>query len=84
MSENTETAILAGDCFWPVHELFRHRRRVISTPVGYTGREKDNPTANNHPGHAEAVEVTFDPELTSYRDILEFGQAWHHRLRLGL
>ena len=61
MSENTETAILAGGCFWPAQELLRHRDGVISTRVGYTGGENDNPTADNHPGHAEAVEVIFDP-----------------------
>jgi peptide-methionine (S)-S-oxide reductase len=72
MSENTETAILAGGCFWPAQELLRRRDGVISTRVGYTGGENNNPTAENHPGHAEAVEVIFDPELTSYRDILEF------------
>jgi peptide-methionine (S)-S-oxide reductase len=72
MSENIETAILAGGCFWPAQELLRHRAGVISTRVGYTGGENDNPTADNHPGHAEAVKVIFDPERTSYRDILEF------------
>ena len=72
MSENTETAILAGGCFWPAQELLRHRDGVISTRAGYTGGENDNPTADNHPGHAEVVEVIFDRERTSYRDILEF------------
>jgi peptide-methionine (S)-S-oxide reductase len=72
MSEHTETAILAGGCFWPAQELLRHRDGVISTRVGYTGGENDNPTAGHHPGHAEAVEVIFDPGRTSYRNILEF------------
>jgi len=72
MSENTETAILAGGCFWPAQELLRRRDGVISTRVGYTDGHNDNPAADNHPGHAEAVEVIFDPEQTSYRDILEF------------
>ena len=72
MSENTETAILAGGCFWPAQELLRHRDGVISTRAGYTGGHNDNPTADNHPGHAEAVEVIFDPGRTSYRDLLEF------------
>jgi methionine-S-sulfoxide reductase len=72
MSDNAETAILAGGCFWGVQELLRHRDGVISTRVGYTGGKNDNPTYRNHPGHAEAVEIVFDPERISYRDILEF------------
>jgi peptide-methionine (S)-S-oxide reductase len=72
MSENAETAVLAGGCFWIAQELLRHRDGVISTRVGYTSGENDHPTADNHPGHAEAVEVVFDPERTSYRNILEF------------
>ena len=82
MSDNTETAILAGGCFWPAQELLRHRDGVISTRVGYTGGENDNPTGVNHPGHAEAVEIVFDPERISYRDLLEvFVQI--HRADLG-
>ena len=72
MTDSTETAILAGGCFWGVQELLRHREGVISTRVGYTGGENDHPTYRNHPGHAEAVEIVFDPERISYRDILEF------------
>ena len=72
MTNNTETAILAGGCFWGVQELLRERDGVISTRVGYTGGYNANPTYQNHPGHAEAVEVVFDPERISYRDILEF------------
>jgi peptide-methionine (S)-S-oxide reductase len=72
MTDNAETAILAGGCFWGVEELLRQRDGVISTRVGYTGGENDNPTYRNHPGHAEAVEIVFDPERISYRDILEF------------
>src|ERR1700743_2319280 len=72
MSDTTETAILAGGCFWGVQELLRQKDGVISTRVGYTGGENDNPTYRNHPGHAEAVEIVFDPERVSYRDLLEF------------
>ena len=72
MTDNAETAILAGGCFWGVEELLRHRDGVISTRVGYTGGENDNPTYRNHPGHAEAVEIVFDPERISYRDLLAF------------
>ena len=79
MSDNAETAILAGGCFWGVQELLRQREGVISTRVGYTGGENDNPTYGNHPGHAEAVEIVFDPERISYRDILEFFFQIHDR-----
>ena len=72
MSENTETAILAGGCFWGLQELLRQRDGVTSTRVGYTGGENEHPTYENRPGHAEAVEIVFDPERISYRDILEF------------
>ena len=72
MTDNTETAILAGGCFWGVQELLRKRDGVTSTRVGYTGGQNANPTDGNHSGHAEAVEIVFDPERISYRDILEF------------
>jgi peptide-methionine (S)-S-oxide reductase len=72
VTDNTETAILAGGCFWGVQELLRKQDGVISTRVGYTGGQNANPTDGNHPGHAEAVEIVFDPERISYRDILEF------------
>ena len=55
MSEHTETAILAGGCFWPAQELMRQRPGVPATRVGYTGGQTRDPTADDHPGHAEAV-----------------------------
>jgi peptide-methionine (S)-S-oxide reductase len=72
MTSPTETAILAGGCFWGVQELVRKLPGVISTRVGYTGGENANATYRNHPGHAEAIEIVFDPEQTTYRDLLEF------------
>ena len=72
MTDHTETAILAGGCFWGPQELLRKRDGVISTRVGYTGGDVPNATYRNHDGHAEAVEIVFDPERISYRDILEF------------
>jgi peptide-methionine (S)-S-oxide reductase len=72
MSDKREIAILAGGCFWITQELVRHLNGVISTRGGYTGGENDNPTDGNHPGHAEAVEIVFDPERITYRDLLEF------------
>ena len=71
MTENTETAILASGCFWGAQELLRQMDGVISTRVGYTGGDIPNATYRNHEGHAEAVEIVFDPERISYRDILE-------------
>ncbi len=68
----TEKAILAGGCFWGMQELIRKLPGVLETRVGYTGGMNDHPTYRNHPGHAEAIEITFDPTATSYRDLLEF------------
>src|SRR6185312_5630638 len=68
----TETAVLAGGCFWGMEDLIRRQPGVLDTRVGYTGGENDYATYRNHPGHAEAVEIVFDPTQTSYRDILEF------------
>ena len=70
---NTETAILAGGCFWGAQQLLRRRPGVISTRVGYSGDDSTpNATYRNHGDHAEAVEIEFDPDEISYRDILEF------------
>jgi peptide-methionine (S)-S-oxide reductase len=69
---STEKAILAGGCFWGVQDLVRRQPGVISTRVGYTGGDVPNATYRNHRGHAEAIEIIFDPEKTSYRDLLEF------------
>ena len=68
----TETAILAGGCFWGMQELIRKLPGVVSTRVGYTGGDVANATYRNHGNHAEAIEITFDPARTSYRKILEF------------
>ena len=68
----TARAILAGGCFWGVEELIRKRPGVISTRVGYTGGDIRNPTYRNHEGHAEAVRIDYDPQQTSFRDLLEF------------
>ena len=71
MGENTETAILAGGCYWITQELMRHCEGVISIRAGWTGGESDNPTENEPGGHAEAVELVFDADRVSYRDVLE-------------
>jgi len=67
-----DRAVLAGGCFWGVEELIRHRDGVLTTRVGYTGGKVPNATYRNHEGHAEAIEIVFDPDRISYREILEF------------
>jgi len=68
-----ERAILAGGCFWGMQDLIRKQAGVISTRVGYTGDENTpNATYPNHGTHAEAIEIEFDNEITSYRKILTF------------
>ena len=68
----TETAILAGGCFWGMQDLIRRKPGVISTRVGYTGGDVLNATYRNHGTHAEGIEIVFDPAVISYREILEF------------
>lgn len=68
----TETAILAGGCFWGMQDLIRRIPGVISTRVGYTGGDVANATYRNHGTHAEGIEVIFDPAVLSYRKLLEF------------
>ena len=63
MSE--ERAVLAGGCFWGMQDLIRKQPGVISTRVGYTGGKVPNATYRNHDGHAEAIEIIFDPEKTA-------------------
>ena len=67
-----ETAVLAGGCFWGMQDLVRKLPGVQATRVGYTGGSNDHPTYPNHPGHAEALEIVFDNEATSFRKMLEF------------
>ncbi len=67
-----EIAVLAGGCFWGVQDLVRRQPGVISTRVGYSGGEVPNATYRNHGNHAEAIEIVFDPAVTSFRALLEF------------
>jgi peptide-methionine (S)-S-oxide reductase len=72
MTASPERAVLAGGCFWGMQALLRRHPGVISTRVGYTGGELPNATYRNHGDHAEAIEVSFDPQAISYRQLLEF------------
>ncbi len=71
--KKTERAIFAGGCFWGVEYYFQRAKGVISTSVGFIGGRTDNPSYKevcyNDTGHAEAVEVIYDPEVTSYEEL---------------
>ena len=71
MANTTETAILAGGCFWGVQDLLRRYPGVEATRVGYTGGDVANATYRNHGTHAEGIEIIFDPSVISYRRLLE-------------
>jgi peptide-methionine (S)-S-oxide reductase len=72
MSTTTHIAVFAGGCFWGMEELFRKLPGVVDTEAGYTGGSNKNPTYENHPGHAEALKIMFDPSMTSYQNLLDY------------
>lgn len=67
-----ERAVLAGGCFWGMQDLIRRLPGVGKTRVGYTGGDVPNATYRNHGSHAEGIEIMFDPDRISYRQLLEF------------
>ena len=75
MSE--QRAVLAGGCFWGMQDLIRKREGVLSTRVGYSGGDVPNATYRDHGTHAEAIEVMFDDDVISYRDLLELFFQMH-------
>lgn len=72
MTRATETAILAGGCFWGMQDLIRKLPGVVATRVGYSGGDVAHATYRNHGTHAEAIEIQFDPAQISYRSLLAF------------
>jgi len=78
---STEKATLAGGCFWGVEELIRQQSGIVRTTVGYTGGTTPNPVyetvKTGSTGHAEAIEIEFDPAKTSYENILRFFFTMH-------
>ena len=70
----TQTAVLAGGCFWGIEGIFEHMRGVQSAVSGYAGGNADSASyeqvSSGRTGHAESVQVTFDPKEISYGDIL--------------
>jgi peptide-methionine (S)-S-oxide reductase len=75
--------VLAGGCFWGLQDLIRSQPGVIETRVGYTGGDMKNPTYENHEGHAEAVEITYDSTKTSYKKLLDFFFQIHNPTTLN-
>ncbi len=69
-SAQTEKAIVAGGCFWCVESDFEAVRGVKGVVSGYTGGSLQNPTYENHDGHYEAVEITFDSSVISYAELI--------------
>ena len=67
-----KTIYLSGGCFWGIEELFRAQPGVVDTEVGYTGGQNENPTYDNHPGHAEAIAITYDDNITNLKELLDF------------
>jgi len=79
----TKKAVLAGGCFWGLEDLIRSQPGVVDTEVGYTGGSVVNPTYENHEGHAEAVQIEYDPEKTSYKKLLDFFFQIHNPTTLN-
>jgi len=81
MNTNLHTATLAGGCFWCLEAVFDDVKGVYSVESGYAGGHVDNPTyraiCNGDTGHAEVVQVHFDPNVVSYRDLLNVFFAIH-------
>lgn len=82
-----EKATFAAGCFWGVEESFSDEPGVIATRVGYTGGSLPNPTyqqvCSDTTGHAEAVEVTYDPALISYEELLKVFWRAHDPTQLN-
>jgi peptide-methionine (S)-S-oxide reductase len=76
-------AVIAGGCFWGLEDLFREKPGVLNTEAGYTGGESEQPTYENHPGHAEALEVEYDETVITYQQLLDFFFQIHNPTTLN-
>ena len=87
LSAQTETATLAGGCFWCIEEIFRQQPGVQKVVSGYTGGQTKNPTyaqvCDGDTGHAEAIQIEFDPQKTTYEKLLEVFWTAHDPTQLN-
>lgn len=83
MSPQFKTAVVAGGCFWGLEDLLRTRPGVLETEAGYTGGKNEHPTYESHDGHAEAIKITYDPAVTTYKKILDFFFQIHNSTTLN-
>ena len=81
--EDYNKAYVAGGCFWGLEDLLKTRPGIIDTEVGYCGGQNANPTYENHPGHAETVEITYDPAVIDYAHVLDFFFQIHNPTTLN-
>ena len=79
----TKKIVLGGGCFWGLQDLIRSQPGVVHTRVGYAGGSEKNPTYENHTGHAETVEIEYDTEKTSLKNILDFFFQIHNPTTLN-
>lgn len=83
----TETATFAGGCFWCIEEIFRQQPGVVGVASGYAGGAVKNPTydqvCSGQTGHAEAIQITFDPQKTTYEKLLEVFWTAHDPTQLN-
>src|SRR3990167_7237046 len=81
MTENKQIATFAGGCFWCTEAIFKRLKGVISVVSGYAGGERENPSyeqvSSGSTGHAEAVQVEFDPSIIPYSRLLDVFWATH-------
>lgn len=80
---NSKKAYFAGGCFWGFEELFRKEKWVTDTQVWYMGGENENPSYQNHPGHAEAIEISYNSDEVSFQQLLDFFFRIHNPTTLN-
>ena len=78
-----QRAYLAGGCFWGLEELFRTQKGILEITAGYTGGYNENPSYENHPGHAEALEIIYDDAQTNFWHLLDFFFQIHNPTTLN-